>query len=374
MLPAAARISQCVDVSKFRPSAPLDGISVVSKWLLLGIVVGGLLSPRVTEACSAVACLGGGAALPAEGVPANTPGMLLRPVRGLNMSPSADTSAFRWLSTSSTSSAGLTSLGFHRNRLDVLAAVDGTFVPGETYTLIEPASCSGAVPFAARMTFTATTAVPLPSLSSSLTLTVGPLEARRLALPESAGCSGDEVRPMVPLTIQVPSDWASWQGMTHRDIYVDGGLWNPPTHIWRQPLGWMPPFARCSNSQLAPHIGLAPGPHTVRVRLTLPGHGMIESPALPFDLDCAIVTGARDAGVPDTSTADLGPSDLGTTLDAGTPADTGTLASAGSMDSLNDGGCRTSGAQPSNLWGLLAGCALFARRRRRSSGHVPQGA
>lgn len=357
--------------------------------LLLGIAVGSsLLAPRLADACSHPECVGGGALIYGDVVPANAPGLMLTPAEIFSSMPSLDLSAYAWVSGSST--VTLSGWALHPNARAVFGATSGTFVPGETYRLVEPNVCASQ-PMGTptpRTTFTATSAAPLPDLSGVPTLSLETQEVAVVNLPTGATCSTWTRRPVQPLSVQPPADWAPWGSVTVRDIYIDGTLWDPQEHDWRPPLShWRNPFVACPEDQTVVEQGLQPGSHTVRVRLTLPGHGFIETADQSFTLDCSLLamsdagvpdgawtdTGSPDGGAPDggsdlgltdAGSADLGSSDLGT-VDAGV----GSTADAGSFLRTPGGGegCRTSGGSVGSFWLLLLGTAVFARRRRFAS-------
>ena len=308
----------------------------------LGFAVVALVSlaePRPADACSPPRCWPG-FLTPGDAatVPANLPAIHWRPMYAFD--GTASDPAKVKLAT-----AGGTALAMTATKIangDYLLVPDQSLVAGTDYVLRDGNTCGDLL--GPTSTFTAAPAAPLPTALGALTASAQGIAA--LGVETTSGsCSVQVEADQSLVDLALSADALPWRDAFHFETLADGIAWspqssinspNPPGTSWRGRAADRV-YTVCSSPDDSLSPGLAPGPHAITMRATLPGS--------PTTLETAAVTVELACGV-------TPPDDCLTTPDRCDPDD----------DDDDGGGCSAGGSLGAGLGFVLV--ALLARRRR----------
>ncbi len=266
-------------------------------------------------------------------VPANLPGVYWRP---LDSNSGGDDPADSSKVVLATAAAPTTPLPFTTTPLAdgaYLIVPTDPLVENTTYVVTDGNTCESAGTTGPTTSFQVGAAAQLPIVVGSLSVVSDTVEM--MAVGTSSGsCSTSILAHRIGITPSLIFEALPWTSVFHFETYIDDQLWQRSESITTRASerGTWVLYRTCESDDTGASPGLAAGPHTVKVKATIPGTStVLWSESLSVDMHCP-----GEPGSPDDSNGD-------------------------------GGGCQTSGTSPS-VWLLLATLGfLFNARRARPS-------
>jgi hypothetical protein len=228
-------------------------------------------------------------------VPANVPGIYWRPLDANTGDDPADPSKV----VLATAAAPTTPLPFTTTALAdgaLLIVPTNPLAENTTYVVTDGNTCESSGYAGPTTTFQVGATAELPTALGSLSVVSDTVEMITVGT-SSGSCSTSILGHRVGITPNLIAEATPWTSVFHFETYVDDQLWRrtESINIQASPRGTWELYRTCESTDTGASPGLAAGPHTVKVKATIPGTTtVLWSEPITVDMHCPGEPGAPD--------------------------------------------------------------------------------